>query len=75
MVAKKENGVNTGKNSDNVKKPQKKEKNVPGWFSRLLLCWMFPIFYNGFRRDLEEDDLRPSKKMYDSKLTGDILEL
>lgn len=52
--------------------PQKKE--VPGWFSRSLFLWMFPIFYNGYYRDLEEYDLVPAKHQYNSKMAGDILE-
>ncbi|KAG6463316.1 hypothetical protein O3G_MSEX013801 [Manduca sexta] len=50
------------------------EKDPPGLLSRLFFCWMFPIFYNGTQRDLEEYDLKPAKHVYDSKLVGDALE-
>ncbi|KAI8429862.1 hypothetical protein MSG28_000362 [Choristoneura fumiferana] len=42
-------------------------KEPPGLFSRILFLWMFPAFYNGNRRDLEECDLVAAKRMYDSK--------
>ncbi|CAG9107766.1 unnamed protein product [Plutella xylostella] len=50
------------------------QKQSPGLFSRLFLCWMFPLFYHGNQRDLEEVDLVPSRPCYDSKLVGDQLE-
>lgn len=67
---------NQKQNSDKTGKPkmEPKEKKVPNQFSRFLFCWMFPMFYNGTRRDLEEYDLVPTKKIYGSKLTGDKLE-
>nr|UEO57357.1 ABCC3 [Conogethes punctiferalis] len=49
-------------------------KQVPNFFSRFLFCWMFPIYYNGMKRDLEEHDLVPTKREYNSKQAGDLLE-
>lgn len=49
-------------------------KDPPGLFSRIWFLWMFPAFYNGNRRDLEEYDLVAAKRMYDSKAVGDKLE-
>lgn len=65
------------KASKNKVKNEKKmpsEKEVPSLLSRLWFCWTFPMFYNGNKRDLEEYDLMPNKKIYDSKISGDILE-
>lgn len=50
------------------------EKKVPNVFSRLFYFWMCPMFYNGTRRDLDEDDLVPARDMYISKSVGDKLE-
>lgn len=50
------------------------EKSPPGIFSRFLFCWMWPMFYYGNRRDLDENDLVPPKRKYDSKPVGDLLE-
>ncbi|XP_028160238.1 probable multidrug resistance-associated protein lethal(2)03659 [Ostrinia furnacalis] len=50
------------------------QKTVPNFFSRFLFCWMIPIYYNGTKRDLEEYDLVPAKRQYDSKRVGDVLE-
>lgn len=50
-------------------------KSVPNIFSRLLFCWMFPIYHNGMSRDLEEYDLVPAKNVYNSKEAGDRLEV
>ncbi|XP_075985107.1 ATP-binding cassette sub-family C member 4-like [Anticarsia gemmatalis] len=52
----------------------KKQKGVPNAFSRAFFCWMLPIFWSGNRRDLEEYDLRPPKRAYDSGLVGLKLE-
>lgn len=60
------------KSKNNIKQPQK--KSVPGLFSRLLYIWTFPLFYYGNRRDLEEEDLVPTKTTYNSKNVGDDLE-
>lgn len=64
----------TSKNKDKNEKKMPSEKNVPSLLSRLWFCWMFPMFYNGNKRDLEEHDLMPAKRMYESKLSGDKLE-
>lgn len=70
----KENDKDT-KNSENVKaKRLPSQQDVPGPLSRSLFCWMFPLFYNGTYRDLEEYDLVPAKHQYDSKRVGDLLE-
>ncbi|KOB69136.1 Uncharacterized protein OBRU01_17132 [Operophtera brumata] len=61
------------KETKNPKVPPQK-KDVPGVFSRSIFWWMFPLFYNGYRRDLEEYDLVPAKHQYDSKIVGDTLE-
>ncbi|GBP41931.1 hypothetical protein EVAR_31694_1 [Eumeta japonica] len=50
------------------------KKGRPGFFSRMFFCWMVPVFYHGTRRDLNEDDLVPAKRIYDSKELGDKLE-
>lgn len=60
-----------------AKKPvylQPSEKEPPGPVSRFFFSWMFPLFYTGYTRDLEEHDLVPAKRMYDSKVVGDKLE-
>lgn len=71
------------KMNGNAPKQEKKEfpkyesplqKSRPNFFSRFLFCWMFPIYYSGTKRDLEEFDLVPAKQQYDSKPSGDILE-
>lgn len=51
-----------------------KSKSPPGLISRLLYIWTFPLFYNGNRRDLEDEDLVPTNKKYNSKIVGDDLE-
>lgn len=51
-----------------------RKKKVPNVFLRLFFFWLFPMFYNGLRRDLDEDDLIPAKHKYDSKIVGDELE-
>lgn len=68
-------GVKTEKTKEtkNPKVPPLK-KDIPSVFSRSLFLWMFPLFYNGYRRDLEEYDLVPAKHLYDSKTVGDTLE-
>ncbi|XP_041974693.1 ATP-binding cassette sub-family C member 4-like [Aricia agestis] len=55
-------------------KSERKPKSRPGLFSRLFYIWTFPLFTNGNRRDLEEDDLVSPKSIYDSKTVGDALE-
>lgn len=50
------------------------EKKPPGALQRYFFCWMLPIFYFGYKRDLEEYDLARAKHMYDSKILGDKLE-
>lgn len=60
------------KNKNEKKMPS--EKKVPHFLSRLWFCWTFPMFYNGNKRDLEEYDLIPTRKMYGSKESGDKLE-
>ena len=60
----------TGKNG-NIKPT---DKEVPNLLSRLWFCWTFPLFYNGNKRDLEEHDLVPPKRIYESKTVGDNLE-
>ncbi|CAG9575807.1 unnamed protein product [Danaus chrysippus] len=55
-------------------KEEHKKKTPPGIVSRLLFFWTFSLFYNGNRRDLEDDDLVPAKSIYDSKTVGDKLE-
>lgn len=65
---------NTSKNKINNKKKMPSEKKLPSLLSRLWFCWMFPMFYNGNKRDLEEYDLMPTKRIYDSKFSGDKLE-
>ncbi|KAJ2946420.1 hypothetical protein O0L34_g12459 [Tuta absoluta] len=62
-----------GTAKDKVRK-MPSEKSVPNWFSRVSFCWMFPIFYWGNKRDLDEFDLQPAKKIFNSKETGDELE-
>ncbi|KAJ0181177.1 hypothetical protein K1T71_003262 [Dendrolimus kikuchii] len=58
---------------NNMKEPPPK-KEVPGILSRALFSWMFPLFYYGNQRDLEEYDLVPARKNYNSKVAGDQLE-
>ncbi|KAM3966456.1 LOW QUALITY PROTEIN: ATP-binding cassette subfamily C member 4-like [Aphomia sociella] len=62
------------KNKENEKNSPPPPKGRPGVLSRSFFCWMFPLFYNGTRRDLEEHDLVKAKEVYDSKRTGDELE-
>lgn len=57
----------------NMKKPSLK-KEAPGLLSRAFFCWMFPLFYYGNQRDLEESDLVPTVMRYSSKVAGDKLE-
>lgn len=71
--------LNMGVGSEKVDEKKKKKqlptmKEPPGAFSRSLFCWMFPLFYRGNYRDLEEEDLVPPKNQYNSKLVGDQLE-
>ncbi|XP_045508072.1 ATP-binding cassette sub-family C member 4-like [Colias croceus] len=71
------NSNSKNKNEDEWKKSKETappQKSVPGLVSRMLYAWMFPLFVNGNRRDLEEYDLVPTKSIYDSKITGDALE-
>ncbi|KPI93322.1 putative multidrug resistance-associated protein lethal(2)03659 [Papilio xuthus] len=49
-------------------------KEPPGLFARLMFLWTFPYFYNGNRRDLEEEDLVPTTPDYHSRTVGDKLE-
>ncbi|XP_023934406.1 ATP-binding cassette sub-family C member 4 [Bicyclus anynana] len=75
MVKIKNLGNQTDKNDvkhNKTKEPPK--KTPPGFFSRLLYAWTFPLFYFGYRRDLEEYDLVPARTLYDSKIVGDTLE-
>lgn len=68
---------NMGNEKNDFKSNESKEppkKTPPGLFSRSLFVWMFPLFYFGYRRDLEEYDLVPARKIYDSKAVGDELE-
>ncbi|CAF4884021.1 unnamed protein product [Pieris macdunnoughi] len=53
---------------------EKRNPSPPGVFSRLFYVWTFPLFYNGNRRDLEDEDLVPTKDIYGSKRVGDALE-
>lgn len=74
MASKRKNSAkDTNKKNEKSDTPPPK-KEVPGLLSRLFFCWMFPLFYNGNFRDLEEYDLAPAKSQYDSKRVGDILE-
>lgn len=69
MTSKKE----TNSKEKNMKEPPPM-KEIPGFLSRAFFCWMFPLFYYGNQRDLEEYDLVPAKKKYHSKEAGDKLE-
>ncbi|XP_047540734.1 ATP-binding cassette sub-family C member 4-like [Vanessa atalanta] len=60
------------KQTEDTKKPKK--KNPPSLISRLFFLWTFPLFYYGNRRDLEDEDLIPTKTVYNSKNAGDVLE-
>lgn len=73
MVTAKNMSSSKNENHENETKKSKK-KSPPGLISRLLYIWMFPLFYNGNRRDLEDEDLVPTKKIYNSKIVGDYLE-
>ncbi|XP_045455242.1 ATP-binding cassette sub-family C member 4-like [Melitaea cinxia] len=73
MVTAKNMSSNKNEKHENETKKSKK-KSPPGLISRLLYIWMFPLFYNGNRRDLEDEDLVPTKKIYNSKIVGDYLE-
>ncbi|CAH4030827.1 unnamed protein product [Pieris brassicae] len=53
---------------------EKRQNSPPGILSRLFYVWTFPLFYNGNRRDLEDEDLVPTRDMYGSKRVGDALE-
>ncbi|XP_038209218.1 multidrug resistance-associated protein 4-like [Zerene cesonia] len=77
MVKLKNDFGSKNKNEDEWKKQKDTappQKSVPGLISRVFYAWMFPLFLNGNRRDLEEYDLVPTKSIYDSKVTGDALE-
>ncbi|KAI5634802.1 ABC transporter domain-containing protein [Phthorimaea operculella] len=67
------NVYKNGKVNEKVRK-MPSEKSVPNLFSRVFFLWMVPIFYWGNRRDLDEFDLKPAKKKFNSKQTGDKLE-
>lgn len=65
---------NNGENNNKDTRKMPHMKQPPGVLSRSFFCWMFPLFYNGNYRDLEEYDLVPARHAYDSKLVGDKLE-
>lgn len=56
------------------KEKMKTPKEAPGRLARLMFLWTFPYFYNGNRRDLEEEDLVPTTSKYYSRTVGDELE-
>ncbi|XP_026764672.2 ATP-binding cassette subfamily C member 4-like [Galleria mellonella] len=76
MGAKEINGSAIKANKKNKEKPKASPtpQKRPGAISRFFFCWMFPLFYYGNIRDLDESDLVKAKKNYDSKRTGDELE-
>lgn len=75
MVTVKTAGTQNNKNEKKQNETSKpKKKTAPGLLSRMLFFWTFPLFYNGNRRDLEEEDLVPTKSKYNSKNVGDKLE-
>ncbi|CAH2267214.1 jg2942 [Pararge aegeria aegeria] len=74
MVTMKNLENQTNKNDVPNKTMEPPKKNPPGMFSRLFFIWNFPLFYFGYRRDLEEYDLVPARTLYDSKSVGDELE-
>lgn len=51
-----------------------KKRYKPNIISRIFLCWVCPVLYNGNKRDVEEEDLVRPNKYYDSKFLGDTLE-
>ncbi|XP_041974687.1 ATP-binding cassette sub-family C member 4-like [Aricia agestis] len=67
-------GVKVEKKIDKNELVSPLEKSPPGLFSRLFFVWTFPLFTNGNRRDLEEYDLVPPRRIYGSKGAGDDLE-
>ncbi|XP_050359934.1 ATP-binding cassette sub-family C member 4-like isoform X2 [Nymphalis io] len=72
MVTIKNDSSKKNMKQEETMKPKK--KSPPGLFSRLFFLWTFPLFYYGNRRDLEDEDLIPTKTVYNSKTAGDILE-
>ncbi|CAH0722571.1 unnamed protein product, partial [Brenthis ino] len=75
MVTVKSAGTQNNKNEKKQNETLKpKKKSAPSFFSRMLYFWTFPLFYYGNRRDLEEEDLVPTKLNYNSKNVGDKLE-
>ncbi|XP_026726076.1 multidrug resistance-associated protein 4-like [Trichoplusia ni] len=67
-------GTKTEEKSGSKSSPPPEPKQVPNVLSRSFFCWVFPLFYFGNRRDLEEYDLVPPKQDYNSKFVGDQLE-
>ncbi|KAJ2946419.1 hypothetical protein O0L34_g12458 [Tuta absoluta] len=63
----------TAKDASKEQKPKKRSN--PNIFSYLFICWMCPVFFKGNRRNVEEEDLIiPPSKIYDSQVSGDLLE-
>lgn len=50
------------------------KRSKPNVISRLLLCWVCPVLYNGNQRDVEEADLIIPNKPYDSDRLGEKLQ-
>ncbi|XP_060518435.1 probable multidrug resistance-associated protein lethal(2)03659 [Cylas formicarius] len=42
--------------------------------SKIFFLWVLPLFYKGFRTDLNEDDILPSLRSHDSKKLADKFE-
>ncbi|KAI5634801.1 ABC transporter domain-containing protein [Phthorimaea operculella] len=62
-------------NKDASKEHTPKKRSKPNICSYLFLCWMCPVFLKGNRRPVEEKDLIvPPSKIYDSEVSGDLLE-
>ncbi|GBP41934.1 Probable multidrug resistance-associated protein lethal(2)03659 [Eumeta japonica] len=53
---------------------EKKKKKPPGFIARLFHAWLWPLFYKGNKRDLNEEDLYPPRKIYLSEKVGERLE-
>ncbi|XP_026726078.1 multidrug resistance-associated protein 4-like [Trichoplusia ni] len=70
-----ESEKNTQNGTDELPASQTtRKRNKPNFISTLFIWWMCPVFINGNKRDVEEEDLIVPSKRYDSQRQGDYLE-
>ncbi|XP_066250934.1 probable multidrug resistance-associated protein lethal(2)03659 [Euwallacea similis] len=60
--------------SDELKNKREHPRSRANWLSNLFFCWGLPIFYKGWTKDFNEEDLYKPLKEHESHRLGDKLE-